>query len=218
MLVDICLTSCGRIDLLDQTLTSFFKLNTYPINKFIITEDSGDINDYNKILNKWGDRCEVIFNDPKLGQSASIDLLYSLSETEYIFHMESDWLFEGNNRKFIEQSIDILEENKNIHQVWVRHVKDHTHPIESEIYYTQNNTPYQYVCKNYLNNWSGFSWNCGLRRKSDYVNMFNSCFANYGSEWNCQNHANNYDYRAVTLVNTVMKHIGWGRHTQNYKD
>lgn len=218
MIVDVCLTSCGRIDLLDMTLQSFFKLNTYPINKIFITEDSGDIECFNQIKNRWGDRCEVIFNDPKLGQSKSIDLLYSLSDAPYIFHMESDWLFENKNANFIRESIDILEENKDIHQVWIRHINDHTHPIEINSHSTTTGVLYKYVTKNYLDNWSGFSWNCGLRRKVDFINIFDSNYSQYGSEWLCQQHANKFNYTAVTLVNTTMKHIGWNRHTENYKE
>ena len=38
--VSLVVTSCGRFDLLERTLDSFFKYNTYPIKEVIITEDS----------------------------------------------------------------------------------------------------------------------------------------------------------------------------------
>jgi len=38
--VTAVITSCGRFDLLEETLDSFFEFNTYPIKKIIITEDS----------------------------------------------------------------------------------------------------------------------------------------------------------------------------------
>ena len=34
------LTSCGRVDLLDRTLKSFFKYNDYPLEDLYLTEDS----------------------------------------------------------------------------------------------------------------------------------------------------------------------------------
>ena len=40
--VTFVLTSCGRMDLLEQTLDSFFKYNEYPIDRYLITEDSAD--------------------------------------------------------------------------------------------------------------------------------------------------------------------------------
>ena len=48
-----------------------------------------------------------IFNEKKLGQARSIDLAYSMVETEYIFHCEEDWEFYVG--EFIEQSISILK-------------------------------------------------------------------------------------------------------------
>ena len=36
--VTLVITSCGRFDLLKETLDSFFEYNTYPIKKIIITE------------------------------------------------------------------------------------------------------------------------------------------------------------------------------------
>ena len=46
--VTCILTSCGRQDLLEITLSSFFKHNTYNITEFYIYEDSGvtGINDH----------------------------------------------------------------------------------------------------------------------------------------------------------------------------
>lgn len=40
--ITFVLTSCGRNDLLEKTLDSFFKWNTYPIERYIISEDSVD--------------------------------------------------------------------------------------------------------------------------------------------------------------------------------
>ena len=37
--VTVVITSCGRLDLLDKTLSSFMEFNTYPIEKFIIIDD-----------------------------------------------------------------------------------------------------------------------------------------------------------------------------------
>ena len=39
--VTLFITSCGRPQLLKQTLDSFVKYNTYPIKEVILCEDSG---------------------------------------------------------------------------------------------------------------------------------------------------------------------------------
>ena len=51
--VTFVLTSCGRIDLLDKTLESFFKFNSYGLEKMYLVEDSVDKNVY-KHIKKMG--------------------------------------------------------------------------------------------------------------------------------------------------------------------
>ena len=47
------ITSCGRVDLLNKTLESFFKFNTYKkITKFFLVEDSTDKKVYRQIKKK----------------------------------------------------------------------------------------------------------------------------------------------------------------------
>jgi hypothetical protein len=95
--VTFVLTSCGRMDLLEKTLDSFFKYNTYPIDRYLIIEDStnSDVFERCKALNivQYNNKLEFIFNHEKLGQLASIDKAYSNVETEYIFHSEDEWEF-----------------------------------------------------------------------------------------------------------------------------
>lgn len=62
--VTVCLTSCGRPDLLERTLKSFFEFNTYPIADFLIYED--DPNVYNQGVNNIAEKYEVkLFGDKK---------------------------------------------------------------------------------------------------------------------------------------------------------
>ena len=52
--VTFVLLSCGRLDLLEKTLNSFLRYNNYPIERYIIVEDSADpvIYEQCKELNK----------------------------------------------------------------------------------------------------------------------------------------------------------------------
>ena len=43
------LTSCGRVDLLDPSLKSFFKKNTYKLEKLFLVEDSVDKKTYEHV-------------------------------------------------------------------------------------------------------------------------------------------------------------------------
>ena len=51
--VTFVLTSCGRPELLDRTLKSFFKFNKFKINKYYIVEDSLDKTFHNSLRKKW---------------------------------------------------------------------------------------------------------------------------------------------------------------------
>lgn len=209
--ITFTITSCNRLDLLEKTINSFLKLNTYPIDEFIMSDDSGDDN-INEILNiKFGDKFKIIKNNPRLGLSKSLDNLFTQSKNEYIFHCEDDWLF-NENSDFILNSLDILEENPNIHQVYIRHRYDYSHPINSDVKYTTKLTPYRLLSQNYnvssTHNWNGYSWNPGLRRKSDYLKMFPEGISKFGDEYDCSKHTKQFNYLSVTLENTSCYHIG----------
>ena len=124
--ITFVMTACGRPDLMEKTLDSFFKFNTAPIDRFIITEDSADPEIFIECKKfndkKYNNKLEFIFNEKKLGQARSIDLAYSMIDTEYIFHCEEDWEFYGN--EFIEQSISILEADETVLQAWIRPKSD----------------------------------------------------------------------------------------------
>jgi len=66
------LTSCGRFDLLDRTLQSFFKFNNFPLEALYLTEDSVDRDIYKKIDEKWSSKLNLLFNKKKKGQIQSI--------------------------------------------------------------------------------------------------------------------------------------------------
>lgn len=93
------LTSCGRLDLLKDTLNSFILNNTTYIEDFIIIEDSGDktIGEELVKLNKekYNSMFTIVLNEEQIGQTASIDKAYDMikDKCNYIFHCENDWLF-----------------------------------------------------------------------------------------------------------------------------
>ena len=182
--VTFVMTACGRPDLMETTLDSFFKFNEYPIKRFIITEDSMDPIVFLKCkdLNykKYNNKIEFIFNDKKLGQARSIDLAYSKIDTPYIFHCEEDWSF--YNPGFIEKSIAILEADKTVLQGWIRPKSDKIlNDINSNVYKigdveVRDVLPKSFLVKNgiapgkdlVVRDYMGFSWNPGLKRLSDY--------------------------------------------------
>jgi hypothetical protein len=172
-----------------------------------------------KIQKKYGSKVSIIFNEKNLGLYKSIDNMYKQVSTEYIFHSEDDWRF-TTNPNFIRDSISILEERKDINQIWIRNDIEKSW-IEDELLTTENGIQYKMVKNNHFGGWCGFSHNPGVRRKSDYDRMFPEGYASFiipdkpavFTEHACNTHAMNNGYRAATLINTSCQHIGHGRTT-----
>lgn len=90
--VTICVTSCGRLDLLAQTLAAF---RTYNLGgTFLISEDSTNEEVIAKAKVDYP-FATILSGTERLGLMGSIDRLYSAAQTPYIFHLEDDWTFDG---------------------------------------------------------------------------------------------------------------------------
>jgi len=192
--VTLCITSCCRQDLLDKTLDSFFKHNTYPIERVIISEDST----ISPVVNY---ECEILTG--KIGQIASIDRMYALVGTPYIFHMEEDWFWYKSG--FIEESLSIMEKRSDILQVWLRgHGDTNGHPI-----IIQPDEPFDIV-EHGKGRWHGFSLNPGLKRLSDYK-LIDDGYASVGHEVEISEFYNNLGFIAAITKTGYVRHIGGGR-------
>jgi len=166
--VTVVVTSCDRPDLLDKTLSSFFKLNTFPITRMIIVEDGGKIE--SDLVEKYQSRnIDWISTGDRVGQIAAIDYAYSHINTHFVFHMEDDWEFYEPD--FIEKSIRILRSNPKCLQLWLRSLEDtNNHPVDSQVH-LKGDIKWQKLAWDYQNKWGewhGFSFNPGLRRFADY--------------------------------------------------
>ena len=117
--VTVVILSCGRPKLLDFTLGSFIKYNTFKIKKYIFIEDSGSV-DCVKVFKKNIKNLnrKIIFHKSNKGQLASIDEAYSLVETKYVFYLEDDWQFFRSG--FIEYSMKLFKSYKKLCSVSIR--------------------------------------------------------------------------------------------------
>jgi hypothetical protein len=88
----VCLTSCGRPDLLWRTLDSF--LAHHAPERLIVSEDGEDA-EFAAAIRARYPRAELMFNQPKKGQFASIDAMYAMVASPYVLHLEDDWVFDG---------------------------------------------------------------------------------------------------------------------------
>ena len=90
--VTVCITSCGRLDLLAQTLASFRAFNAG--GTYIVSEDSTDPAIISELQKRYREM-QVLSGAQRLGLMGSIDRLYSAVDTPFIFHLEDDWEFDG---------------------------------------------------------------------------------------------------------------------------
>lgn len=223
--VTVVLTSCGRQDLLERTLDSFFAYNTYPIQKFIVIED-GD-GGKNKHLSQKHEKYSLTWLDTgvRVGQVAAIDIAYSFVKTDFIFHCEDDWEF--LRPRFIERSLKVLNADEKVLQVYLRD-KDDTngHPVSDRVYFAEW-VPYRLVACDYdagkWGVWHGFAWNPGLRRRRDYdlLGSFGSLDpAGTKLPWQIEREASvfyrNHGFVAAILAEDCgpgyIRHLGDDRH------
>jgi len=214
--ITVTITSCGRIDLLKRTIASFLETNTYPIYEYVVINDDPPskhlVDEVFANLDNCNCRIKIIHNPENIGLKRSLDIIFNMVTTEYFFHLEDDWFFEHKN-SYIEDSLTILENSPDIHQVWVRHAYDTPHPVIG-VMLTCNGIEYHELQNNFNGVWNGYSWNPGLRRKSDYMRMFPNGVAEFKSEMECSVHSRKFDYRVVQLQNTACYHIGYDRSTR----
>lgn len=215
MKIDVILTSCGRWDLLSQTIQSFLEHFDFPFDNFYIYEDSGQA--IPPIFKTTFPMIKWIEPMKKTGQIVAIDALYKLVKNEFIFFLEDDWQFTSGG--FVHPSIDILESNPKVCQVWLREPNDRNgHPAVGQILQTERKTQYQMLATRFHGYWSGFSFNPGLRRVSDYqkigpysnLTTFNPRHP-LRSEVAIGREYLKHGFKAATLLRGYVKHIGAGR-------
>lgn len=212
----VALTSCGRFDLLERTLGSLLPRLDGPLERIIISEDSGDLGIEDVIRNFTGQygKIDFIVNDPPVGQIRSIDRLYSMIDTEWIFHCEDDWEFFSSG--FIEKSFIILKEFSYLSMVSVRDRRD----LEENRFYPQpycfSGIQYYIVNPAVKPTWAGLSFNPGLRRMSDYRIVGPYSKLRVGcNEAQVSDCYRALGYHTAYLGEPATRHIGWEQRTRD---
>lgn len=209
--VTLIVTDNNRVDLLRKTLRSFFQINTYPLKEIHIHNDGKD-KLFKGIMAEFP-QANWYFSNRIIGYAASLDFLLSKVNTEYVMSLESDWFFHSNPG-FIERSMKILEENPHIHQVWIRDHTDHGHILSDEI--EVSGIKVREVTQGYRKYWNGWSWNPALRRMSDIKRFFPNGLIEHRDEIDQAKHVQQFNYKAVSLVESSIYHIGYNRRSINF--
>lgn len=165
--ITFVLTSCGRFDLLAETLRTFVACNTAPIARWLVVEDSGR-EEVRDVVRGAGVPIELIVNDPPVGQMTSIDRAYATVDTPYIFHCEDDWRFFRSG--FVEESLVLLETLATVSAVMCRRPGQnrlHDAIVGTAQLRTEGGVACRLPERHAHDVWFGYGFNPGLRRLAD---------------------------------------------------
>jgi peptidoglycan/xylan/chitin deacetylase (PgdA/CDA1 family) len=220
--VTLVILSCGRYDLLDATVRSFFRINKYPIKEVLIAEDSGDpeaLDQLKTIFTPYDQEVTFFIHTKNHGIGECKDILYSRVKTDFIMHLEDDWLCTSMSGDFIQRAKDILSANANILQVWLRPPYDcNGHPLEDKILGSEH-ARFALLKTGYRGKWHGYSDNPNLRRKREYLLLASGGYSSLTREDSVASEAAigqfyfERGFRAAVLVepDAAFIHIGGAR-------
>lgn len=201
----VVLTSCGRFDLLRQTVESFLRFADVRPMQFIIVEDSGD-DKVRDALAGLDFPFEFVINRPALGQDAAIDAGYALVKTPLVFHCEDDWLFFRGD--FIRESFYLLEKFPKVSVVFLRGLDERKELRELQIQESDGVLfvlTYPKLHKQFF----GYGYNPGLRRLADYQRV--APVAAVGDEGMVSWVFKHLGFYSAHLFIPAAAHLGWGR-------
>lgn len=198
--------SCDRLNLLEETLKSFFATNTVT-TKMVIVDDSGNPEVFDKLVERYGSFSDVVCFPENRGLWWAMDFMVSYCYTPYIFYLEDDWQFFRSG--YIQKSKEILEKYRDIGTVdcsfrtfeWQGMDGYDRNLVDGEFY---NKKPWR-ITNNHLC-WYGWIGSPNLRRRDDLIQL-GRVEKGY-NEWNIDRKFMALGYKAVFLKDKYVDHLG----------
>ena len=206
----VVVTSCGRFDLLQKTLSSLLPSLDHPFEKFIIVEDSGDPRVHESVRN-FGVDFQILLNERKLGQIASIDRAYQQVTTPLIFHCEDDWEFYRSG--YLVQSARLLDLYPDVSMVGLRSRSALNPLMRGAPSQVTEGIPFYFYDPRLHPEYFSYCFNPGLRRLEDYKRI--GPFAPLGHEPDISYAFKKAGLRMAALEDPAVRHIGWDRHVED---
>jgi hypothetical protein len=202
------LTSCGRFDLLGETVASFQRY--FDVERILVAEDSEDRTGAAKFAHDFP-VADVRLNRPKLGQMRSIDAHYATLGAPYVVHLEDDW---GFTRSLdLDRVTDFLEARPDISVVCIAHriydprfekgARRESHGGIDYLVWETDAHP----------KWFSYSFNPSVARMSLWREV--GPFAKFVTEENLSLFLKERGMRIAMVVPGIADHIGDDRHAHD---
>jgi Glycosyltransferase like family 2 len=200
-------TSCGRFDLLEETLRSFYSHVDVAPQELIVVEDSAD-EQVRKVVDSLGVPARTLVNGDRLGQMRAIDRAYAQVSTPLVFHCEDDWLFTRGG--FIRESAALLKALDDVSMVGLRPRSELNPLVRASPVEQLGDIAYFRMDPKLHPEYFSHSFNPGLRRLADYARL--GPYAPLGHEADVSYAFKRAGFRIANLEIPAVRHLGAGRH------
>jgi hypothetical protein len=201
----VVLTSCGRFDLLEETLVSF--LTFFDPQRILISEDSDDAAAAAAFVARIPQIIEMRVNANRLGQLRSIDGLYASVETPYVVHLEDDWKFTSGVD--LDNVVSFLEERPDISVVCIGYRFD-ARFARSARRITHEGTDYWVWDLDAHPKWFSYSFNPSIARIAFWRMV--GPYARFVTEEGLSQFCKTKGLRIAMVIPSLALHIGGKRH------
>ena len=198
--------SCNRLDVLAKTLQSFFDTQDY-ITKMVIVDDSAEPGVFEKLVEEFGDYCDVICFPRNRSQWWAMDFMVSYCDSEYIFYLEDDW--ELTQPGYLNKSKAILQKYRDVGVVDISWRTFEFQGIDS---YEKKLIDGEFFWKKPWKITDGhLAWHawCGspnLRRRDDLIML--GRVEKWHNEWNIDRKFTALGFKGVYLNGEYARHLG----------
>lgn len=198
--------SCNRLDVLDQTLKSFYLTRDYP-TKMVIVDDSAEPGIFETLVERYGEDCDVIVFPRNRSQWWAMDFMVSYCDSEYIFYLEDDW--ELTQPGYLNKSKAILQKYREVGVVdiswrtfeWQGIDSYDKKLIDGEFFWKK---PWK-ITDHHLA-WHLWCGSPNLRRRDDLIML--GRVEKWHNEWNIDRKFTALGFKGVYLNGEYARHLG----------
>jgi hypothetical protein len=203
----VVLTSCGRFDLLAETVESF--LDCFDTDRIVVADDAGNAKAAAAFAAEVP-QVDMRVNDPQRGQMRSIDGLYGSVTTPYVLHLEDDWKFSGGVD--LDKVVRFLEARPDISVVCIgyRFDKRFADRARKE---TREGIDYWVWDLDAHPKWFSYSFNPSVGRIAFWRE--HGPFAGFKTEEGLSQFAKSRGLRIAMVIPSLAEHIGDDRHADD---